>query len=163
MIIVGKHSCVLLLLATLVIYNRFLLKLDFNDSHCLRSKALLFYYWKHAKRIYCLFEINALLEVDSVFKRTGLPECPKLCGKKWYWSFFLILQVVAKFVGDHSPIPSSGPESTLKCLAHGRGVVTSSQPSTFKRVWPLTDKYFFNLSSCYTRLEIIFFSSCFFT
>ena len=39
MIIVGKHSCVLLLLATLVIYNRFLLKLDFNDSHCLRSKA----------------------------------------------------------------------------------------------------------------------------
>ena len=77
MILVGKCSCVLLLLATLVIYNHFLLKLDFNDSHCLRSKAPLFYYWKHAKRIYCLFEINAFLEVNSVFKSTGLPECPR--------------------------------------------------------------------------------------
>ena len=49
---------------------------------------------------------------------------------------FLKLQVVKNLVetSPHSPIRSSGPESTLKCLANGRGVVTSSQPLTFRRV-----------------------------
>ena len=95
-----------------------------------------FYYLKHAKRFYCLFEINAFLEVDSVFKSTGLPECPRFWWGQNNSEGFLMLQVVENLVetSPHSPIRSSGPESTLKCLAHGRGVVTSSQASSFKRV-----------------------------
>ena len=126
----------LLLLATLVIYNHFLLKLDFNDSHCLRSKAPSFTIGNMQNGSFVSLKLTLFSKSTLISKVLGFRNVQDFGGDKIivkvFWCYRLWQNLME--TSPHSPMSSSGPESTLKCLAHGRGVVPSSQPSTFKRV-----------------------------
>ena len=115
----------------LVIYNHFLLKLDFNDTHCLRSKAPSFTIGNMQNGSIVSLKLT-LFSKSTLFSKVLGSRNVQEWGQNNSEGFFGVTGCDKIW---WRPVPTAPyVPAALKCLAHGRGVVTSSQPSTFKRV-----------------------------